>query len=96
MMPITEKEVREIAQLARISIADKDMSSYEDQLNKILAFVDEMKAIETEGIIPLAHPLEETQKLRNDKVSEKNQRESYQSVAPTTENGLYLVPQVIE
>jgi aspartyl-tRNA(Asn)/glutamyl-tRNA(Gln) amidotransferase subunit C len=55
-----------------------------------------MKAIETEGIIPLAHPLEETQKLRNDKVSEKNQRESYQSVAPTTENGLYLVPQVIE
>ena len=95
-MPITEKEVREIAQLARISIADKDMSSYEDQLNKILAFVDEMKAIETEGITPLAHPLEETQKLRNDKVSEKNQRESYQSVAPTTENGLYLVPQVIE
>ena len=95
-MPITEKEVREIAQLARISIADKDMSSYEDQLNKILAFVDEMKAIETEGIIPLAHPLEETQKLRNDKVSEKNLRESYQSVAPTTENGLYLVPQVIE
>ena len=95
-MPITEKEVREIAQLARISIADKDMSSYEDQLNKILAFVDEMKAIETEGITPLAHPLEETQKLRNDKVSEKNLRESYQSVAPTTENGLYLVPQVIE
>ena len=95
-MPITEKEVREIAQLARISIADEDMSSYEAQLNKILAFVDEMKAIETEGIIPLAHPLEETQKLRNDKVSEKNQRESYQSVAPTTENGLYLVPQVIE
>jgi aspartyl-tRNA(Asn)/glutamyl-tRNA(Gln) amidotransferase subunit C len=82
MMPITEKEVREIAQLARVSIADKDISSYEDQLNKILAFVDEMKAIETEGIIPLAHPLEETQKLRNDKVSEKN--------------GLYLVPQVIE
>jgi len=96
MMPITEKEVREIAQLARISIADKDISSYEDQLNKILAFVDEMKAVETEGITPLAHPLEETQKLRNDKVSEKNQRESYQSVAPTTENGLYLVPQVIE
>ena len=95
-MPITEKEVREIAQLARISIADKDISSYEDQLNKILAFVDEMKAVETEGITPLAHPLEETQKLRNDKVSEKNQRESYQSVAPTTENGLYLVPQVIE
>jgi aspartyl-tRNA(Asn)/glutamyl-tRNA(Gln) amidotransferase subunit C len=96
MMPITEKEVREIAQLARISIADKDICSYEDQLNKILAFVDEMKAVETEGITPLAHPLEETQKLRNDKVSEKNQRESYQSVAPTTENGLYLVPQVIE
>ena len=95
-MPITEKEVRKIAQLARISIDDKDIWSYEDQLNKILAFVDEMKAVETEGIIPLAHPSEETQKLRSDKVSEKNQRESYQSVAPTTENGLYLVPQLIE
>jgi aspartyl-tRNA(Asn)/glutamyl-tRNA(Gln) amidotransferase subunit C len=96
MMPITEKEVREMAQLARISIDDKDILSYEEQLNKILAFVDEMKAVETEGIIPLAHPLEETQKLRDDQVSEENQRESYQSVAPTTENGLYLVPQVIE
>lgn len=95
-MPITEKEIRKIAQLARISIDEKAILSYEGQLNKILAFVDEMKAVETEGIIPLAHPLEENQKLRNDKVSEENQREIYQSAAPMTENGLYLVPQVIE
>jgi len=95
-MPITIKEVREIAQLARIAIDDKDIPSYEDQLNKILTLVDEMKAAETEGIIPLAHPLEESQKLRDDQVSEKNQRESYQSIAPITESGLYLVPQVIE
>ena len=60
-MPITEKEVRKIAQLARISIADKDICSYEDQLNKILAFVDEMNAVETVWIIPLAHPLEDSQ-----------------------------------
>jgi aspartyl-tRNA(Asn)/glutamyl-tRNA(Gln) amidotransferase subunit C len=96
MMPITIKEVREIAQLARIAIDNKDIPSYEGQLNKILAFIDEMKTVDTEGILPLAHPLEESQKLRDDRVSEKNHRESYQSVAPMTESGLYLVPQVLE
>lgn len=95
-MPITIKEVREIAQLARIAIDNKDIPSYEGQLNKILAFIDEMKTVDTEGILPLAHPLEESQKLRDDRVSEKNHRESYQSVAPMTESGLYLVPQVLE
>jgi aspartyl-tRNA(Asn)/glutamyl-tRNA(Gln) amidotransferase subunit C len=65
-------------------------------LSAILAFVEQLNAVDTSGVTPLAHPLEATQRLRPDVVSEPNDRDNFQSVAPQTEDGLYLVPQVIE
>ena len=65
-------------------------------LNNILGLIDAMQAVDTTGIEPLAHPLEATQRLRADTVTEQNQRDAYQAVAPAVENGLFLVPKVIE
>lgn len=65
-------------------------------MNSILGLVDQMQAVDTTGVEPLAHPLETTQRLRPDQVTESNQRDRYQAVAPSTENGLYLVPKVID
>ncbi len=65
-------------------------------MNSILGLVDQMQAVDTSGIEPLAHPLEASQRLRPDQVTESNQRDRYQAIAPATENGLYLVPKVIE
>ena len=66
------------------------------ELNGILALVDEMQAVDTNGIEPMAHPQDARQRLREDVVTDRDQRALYQSVAPATEDGLYLVPKVIE
>jgi len=66
------------------------------QLNGILAMVDAMRAVDTSGVEPMSHPQEVAQRLREDRVTEKDQREIFQSVAPAVEDGLYLVPKVIE
>ena len=68
----------------------------QQQLNDILAMVDRMAAVPTEGIEPMAHPQEVMQRMREDAVTESDQRESFQSVAPEIEDGLYLVPKVVE
>jgi len=65
-------------------------------LTDILAFVEQLNSVDTTGVEPLAHPLDATQRLRPDEVTETNNRENFQKVAPETESGLYLVPQVIE
>jgi aspartyl-tRNA(Asn)/glutamyl-tRNA(Gln) amidotransferase subunit C len=89
-------EVEKIAHLARLGIDAADIPGYFRNLSDILAFVEQLSAVDTTGVAPLAHPLEATQRLRADEVTETDCREKFQRVAPRTEAGLYLVPQVIE
>ena len=95
-MALERSDVEKIAHLARLGLNDADIPQTTATLNNILGLIDAMQAVDTEGVEPLAHPLEATQRLRADVVSETNQREAYQAIAPAVENGLYLVPKVIE
>ena len=95
-MSLDRSDVERIAYLARLAIDEQDVPQYTENLSSILQLVDEMQAIDTTGVEPLAHPLDGEQRLRADEVSEMNQREQLQSVAPATEEGLFLVPKVIE
>ena len=89
-------EVRHIAHLARLGINETDIPAYARDLGAILELVAQMNAIDGRGIEPLAHPLEMAQRLRPDEVTEADRRTHYQAGAPLTEDGLYLVPRVIE
>ncbi|MDR2307157.1 MAG: Asp-tRNA(Asn)/Glu-tRNA(Gln) amidotransferase subunit GatC [Paucimonas sp.] len=95
-MALQRSDVEKIAHLARLGLNEGELPRITDALNSILGLVDQMQAVDTQGIEPLAHPLETTQRLRPDQVTESNQRDRYQAVAPSTENGLYLVPKVID
>lgn len=95
-MAISEDEVRAMARLARVAIEPDDMAGYAAQLSGILAFVARMDEVDTSAVEPLAHPLDLIARLRPDQVTEGNQRELFQSLAPEVERGLYLVPKVIE
>ena len=89
-------QVRAIADLARIEVPTAELGRLQDELNGILAMVDAMRAVDTAGVEPMAHPQDVSQRLREDAVTETDQHASFQSVAPQTEGGLYLVPRVIE
>lgn len=95
-MALERSDVEKIAHLARLGLDETALPGTIDALNSILGLVDQMQAVDTRGIAPLAHPLEASQRLRDDQVTEHNQREAYQAVAPATESGLYLVPKVID
>ena len=95
-MALERSDVEKIAHLARLGLNDADLPQTTATLNTILGLIDVMQAVDTEGVEPLAHPLEATQRLRADVVSETNLREAYQAIAPAVENGLYLVPKGIE
>ncbi|QXH50600.1 Asp-tRNA(Asn)/Glu-tRNA(Gln) amidotransferase subunit GatC [Pseudomonas fakonensis] len=95
-MALERSDVEKIAHLARLGLVESELPRITEALNSILGLVDQMQAVDTSGIEPLAHPLEATQRLRPDQVTESNQRDRYQAVAPSTENGLYLVPKVID
>ncbi|MDF3934882.1 Asp-tRNA(Asn)/Glu-tRNA(Gln) amidotransferase subunit GatC [Pseudomonas citronellolis] len=95
-MALDRSDVEKIAHLARLGLAETEIAKTTETLNNILGLVDQMQAVNTDGVEPLAHPLEATQRLRADAVTESNQREAYQAIAPAVEDGLYLVPKVIE
>ena len=99
-MALELNDVKRIAHLARIDISDDEAGQTLGQLNHFFSLVEQMQAVDTTGVAPLAHPLsavrEMHQRLREDAVTEPNRREDYQRVAPATEAGLYLVPKVIE
>ena len=95
-MSLGSAEVAKIAHLARLAIGAADIPAYARNLSSILELVAQMNAVDTSGVEPLAHPLEMAQRLRPDEVSESDQRERFQAIAPSVEAGLYLVPQVIE
>ncbi|PZP23396.1 Asp-tRNA(Asn)/Glu-tRNA(Gln) amidotransferase subunit GatC [Pseudomonas kuykendallii] len=95
-MALERSDVEKIAHLARLGLDEADIPRTTDTLNSILGLVDRMQAVDTDGIEPLAHPLEATQRLRADVVVESNRRDAYQAIAPAVAEGLYLVPKVIE
>ena len=95
-MSLDNSEVKRIAHLARLAINEEDIPKYAHNLTNILDLVDQMSAVATDEVAPMAHPLDTMQRLREDKATETNQRESFQEQAPAVENGLYLVPKVIE
>ncbi|EDN66501.1 glutamyl-tRNA(Gln) amidotransferase, C subunit [Beggiatoa sp. PS] len=95
-MSLSKDEVEKIAHLAHISLNNEDIPLYSRHLSDILHFVEQMNNIDTTGIIPMAHPLDAVARLRPDVVSEINQRDHFQTIAPQVEDGLYLVPKVIE
>ncbi len=90
------EQIARIADLARLELSAAQAAEMQRQLNDILAMVDAMAAVDTTGIAPMSHPQEVTQRLREDRVTEESQRELFQSIAPAVEDGLYLVPKVIE
>jgi aspartyl-tRNA(Asn)/glutamyl-tRNA(Gln) amidotransferase subunit C len=90
------EQVSRIAHLARLELSGDEAAAMQQQLNDILAMVDRMRAVDTAGIEPMAHPQEVTQRLREDRVTESDSRELFQSIAPAVEDGFYLVPKVIE
>ena len=89
-------EIRRIGDLARLELSDRELAAMQQELNSILALVEQMAAVDTEGVEPMSHPQAAMQRLREDAVSENNERERFQSIAPQVEDGLYLVPKVIE
>ncbi|WP_455235249.1 Asp-tRNA(Asn)/Glu-tRNA(Gln) amidotransferase subunit GatC [Thiogranum longum] len=95
-MSLDTEEVIRIAYLARLGIDKNEHPGYARNLSDILSFVEALNAVDTQGVEPLAHPVEASQRLRRDEVSECDQRERFQAVAPKVEAGLYLVPKVIE
>lgn len=89
-------EVKRIAWLARIEISDAEAAAAQGQLNDIFKLIEQMQSVDTEGVEPMAHGQDVVQRLREDRVTEIDQHALYQSIAPQVENGLYLVPKVIE
>ncbi len=95
-MSIESGEVRDIAWLARLATSGEELEEYRRELDNILGLVDELNRVETAGIPALAHPLDLSARLRADEVTETDQRERFQAIAPETADGYYLVPRVIE
>lgn len=89
-------DISHLATLARLSLDEAAQTRAAEDLHNIIAMIDAMQAISTEGVEPMANPLDATQRLREDKVTETVQREIFQAVAPDTEDGYYLVPRVVE
>ena len=95
-MAIDQDEIAKIAELARIRIADQQIGQVTGRITEILHMVDQLQAVDTRNVEPMANPLDATQPLRSDEVTEGNRRDAFQAIAPAVENGLYLVPRVIE
>ena len=95
-MAFDKAEVEKIAQLARLYISDSEIDEVTGRIRDILALIDQMQSVDTDDVVPLAHPLDLTQRLREDDVTEFNRRDELQLLAPEVEQGLYLVPKVIE
>jgi aspartyl-tRNA(Asn)/glutamyl-tRNA(Gln) amidotransferase subunit C len=89
-------QVERIARLARIGVGDGEAAALQRQLNAILGLVERLVSVDTAGIEPMSHPESVAQRLRADAVTERDRRDDYQAAAPQVEDGLFLVPKVIE
>jgi aspartyl-tRNA(Asn)/glutamyl-tRNA(Gln) amidotransferase subunit C len=95
-MSLDSQQVRQVAHLARLQLGEAQAASYAEQLSRILDMVDQLAQADTQGVTEMAHPLDMTQRLRPDTVTEPDRRAEYQAHAPAVAEGLYLVPRVIE
>jgi len=95
-MSLTTSDVQKIARLARLAMNPAEIEAARTQLSGIFELIAEMQAVDTKGIAPMSHAQDLSQQLRPDVVTESNQRETFQAIAPQVEAGLYLVPQVLE
>lgn len=95
-MSLDKSDVEKIAHLARLAIDEADIPGYAENLSNILEMVEQMNAVDTSDVTPMAHPLDAVQPLREDQVTETDQRALFQAHAPSVEDGLYLVPRVVE
>ena len=95
-MALNDEDIRKIAWLARLQIDTADSPKYASELSQVLDLVEQLNLIDTDQVVPMAHPTDALQRLREDVVTEGDQREKFQAIAPQSEKGLYLVPKVIE
>jgi aspartyl-tRNA(Asn)/glutamyl-tRNA(Gln) amidotransferase subunit C len=95
-MALDKNDVEKIAHLARLQINNSDIVDVAQRISNILGMIDQMQNVDTSAVSAMAHPFEAGQRLRADQITETNQRDYYQQIAPATQDGLYLVPQVIE
>lgn len=95
-MSLTLEQVRRVADLARIEVSDAEANATLGHLNGIFTLIEAMQAVDTRGVEPMAHAQDVAQRLRADEVTEVDRRDAFQAIAPDTEKGLYLVPQVME
>ena len=95
-MSLTLEQVRRVAHLARIEVSEVEAQDTLGHLNGIFTLIEAMQAADTQGVEPMAHAQDLAQRLRTDHVTEEDRRQAFQAIAPDTEAGLYLVPQVME
>ena len=95
-MSLDKDQVQHIAMLARLRLADDEFAETVDKLSRIVDFVDQLSKAATQDVVPMAHPLDASQRLRPDEVTEQDDRDRFQANAPLVRDGLYLVPKVIE
>jgi len=95
-MTLKSDDVRSIAHLARLHIEEDTVDDYVDDLSSILALVEQMNQVDSDNVKPLSNPLDAKQRLRADEVTEGDQRDKFQQIAPDVAEGLYRVPRVIE
>lgn len=95
-MSLDKDQVQHIAMLARLRLADEEFAETVDKLSRIVDFVDQLSKAATQDVVPMAHPLDASQRLRPDEVTEPDDRDRFQANAPLVRDGLYLVPKVIE
>ena len=95
-MKVDHEVIQTVAELSQLKIDPADLENYAQGMTQVLDLAGRMQAIDTEGVAPMSNPLDATQRLRPDVVTETNQREAFQAIAPETEDGLYLVPRVVE
>ena len=95
-MSLSRDQIQRVAELARIALPEAESSTVLERLNRVLGLIDQLQAVDTAGIEPMSHALDVVQPLREDRVTEPDQRAALQEGAPAVEDGLYLVPKVIE
>jgi aspartyl-tRNA(Asn)/glutamyl-tRNA(Gln) amidotransferase subunit C len=95
-MSLDQQDIENIAVLARLRLDKSEIPEITQRITAILSMVDQMQSVDTENVEPMANPMDDTQRLRTDQITEINQREQFQAIAPAAEKGLYLVPKVID
>lgn len=95
-MSLSKEQVQHIATLARLSVDENEIDDVVEKLSSIVDFVDQLQAAPTDDVVPMAHPMDMSQRLRADVVTEDNERDRIQQNAPSVQDGLYLVPRVLD